>query len=228
MVLNIVDKIDDLVKIRYILASVSDKKGLDKLIPDMIEINPDIKIFSTGGTYKKLEEIIGKNAEKHLIRVSDYTKQPETQGGLVKTLDFKIYLGLLTETYNKEHIRDIERTKSVQIDMVICNLYPFENTISKECVTTEEARSNIDIGGPCMIRAAAKNYLRTACVVSPDDYEYIIEQLRHNKGCSSLQSRLYLAGKAFRHVAEYDRIIADFMTTRSFDQVRRCYSFTND
>ena len=88
----------------------------------------------------------------------------------MKTLDFKIYLGLLTETYNDAHNEDIRRTGSVHIDMTLCNLYPFKDTISKEGVTVEMARGNIDIGGPCMIRASAKNYIRVASVVDPSDY----------------------------------------------------------
>ena len=101
---NVVEKIDNNVKIRTVLMSVSDKSGLDTFVPGLVEMNPDILILSTGGTYGKIKEILGSNAESCLQKVSDYTGQPETQGGLVKTLDFKIYLGLLTETYNDAHI----------------------------------------------------------------------------------------------------------------------------
>ena len=96
MAKNIVEKIDDQVKIKTILLSVSDKSGLGAFIPGLIEVNPEILILSTGGTYGKIKEILGKKADACLKQVSDYTGQPETQGGLVKTLDFKIYLGLLT------------------------------------------------------------------------------------------------------------------------------------
>ena len=159
MALNIVDRIDNLVGVRHLLASVSDKSGLDTFVPQLVALNPDLKIFSTGGTYARLQEILGQSAAAHLVRVSDYTGQPETQGGLVKTLDFKIYLGLLTETYNNAHQDDLKRTAAVPIDMVVVNLYPFQETISKADVTVERARGNIDIGGPCMIRAAAKKGL---------------------------------------------------------------------
>mmetsp|Transcript_5845 Transcript_5845/g.3325 ORF Transcript_5845/g.3325 Transcript_5845/m.3325 type:complete len:227 (-) Transcript_5845:131-811(-) len=223
MSLNIVDEIDELVKVRHILVSVSDKIGLDTFIPELININPEIKIFSTGGTYKKLDKIIGDKAEHYLTKVSDYAKQPETQGGLVKTLDFKIYLGLLTETYNKEHQKDIKRTKAVPIDMIVANLYPFKNTISKKGVSVEEARGNIDIGGPCMIRAAAKNYLRVASVVKPSYYDMIISALRENNGKTSLKLRFMLATKAFEHVAVYDRAIADFLSTKAIEEVAACY-----
>ena len=135
MSMNVVEKIDDLVMVRHVLASVFDKTGLEEFMPELLKINPEIKIFSTGGTYAKLKEILGEEAESCLTQVSDYTGQPETQGGLVKTLDFKIYLGLLTETYNDAHNEDIKRTGSIHIDMVIGNLYPFQDTISQPDVT---------------------------------------------------------------------------------------------
>ncbi len=223
MSINIVDKIDDLVKVKHILVSVSDKNGLDTFIPRLVEINPEIKIFSTGGTYGKIKKILGKDAESRLVQVSDYTGQPETQGGLVKTLDFKIYLGLLTETYNDSHKEDLKRTDAVPIDMVVVNLYPFKETISKEGVTPEEARGNIDIGGPCMIRAAAKNFLRVAPVVDPSDYEMIIDKMKAGNGMTSLELRFLLAQKAFDHTAVYDRTIADFLRSTSFENVKGCY-----
>ncbi len=115
MSVNIVDRIDDLVSVRHVLISVSDKSGLERFVPRLLEITPDIRIFSTGGTFKRLAEILGGRAEKCLTQVSAYTGQPETQGGLVKTLDFKIYLGLLTETYNAAHQQDLARTAGVPI-----------------------------------------------------------------------------------------------------------------
>ncbi|QTA84854.1 hypothetical protein [Desulfonema magnum] len=223
MSINVVEKIDDLVKVKSVLVSVSDKSGLDKFIPRLVEINPEIKILSTGGTYGKIKEILGKAADTCLTQVSDYTGQPETQGGLVKTLDFKIYLGLLTETYNDSHQSDIERTQAVPIDMVVVNLYPFKETISKSDVTVEQARGNIDIGGPCMIRASAKNFLRVAPVVDPSDYEMIISEIKANNGMTSLDLRFRLAQKAFDHTAVYDRAIADFLKQQAFSDVSGCY-----
>ncbi len=224
MSINIVKKIDDLTKVKHVLASVSDKKGLENFIPRLLKINPDIKIFSTGGTFAHLESILGTQADQCLTQVSAYTGQPETQGGLVKTLDFKIYLGLLTETYNDSHQQDLARTSAVGIDMVIVNLYPFAETISKPGVTVEEARGNIDIGGPCMIRAAAKNFLRVASVVDPSDYDLIISELDKHGGATSLELRYRLAQKAFAHTAIYDSQIADFFQQKSLDEVRGCYN----
>lgn len=223
MTINVVEKIDDLVKVRHVLVSVSDKSGLDGFIPQLVEINPDVRIFSTGGTFGRLQEILGSKASSCLMQVSDYTGQPETQGGLVKTLDFKIYLGLLTETYNDAHQADLERTASVPIDMVVVNLYPFKETISKPGVTVEQARGNIDIGGPCMIRASAKNFIRVASVVDPSDYETILLELQANNGAITLELRYTLAQKAFEHTAVYDKTIADFLVTKSIDDVQGCY-----
>lgn len=224
MSINVVEKIDDLIKIKHVLISVSDKKGLDQLIPELIGINPGIRFISTGGTYSRIKEILGSGAGSCLIQVSDYTGQQETQGGLVKTLDFKIYLGLLTETYNSFHQEDMSRTGAVNIDMVVVNLYPFKQTIEKQGVVVEEARGNIDIGGPCMIRAAAKNYLRVAPVVDPADYSSIISFIKENEGSLSLEQRFYLAQKAFRHTAVYDGAIAEYLGSQSFDNVKQCYS----
>jgi len=225
MSINVVAKIDDLVTVKHVLASVFDKTGLEKFIPELLKINPEIKIFSTGGTYKKIKEILGEKADSCLTQVSDYTGQPETQGGLVKTLDFKIYLGLLTETYNDAHNDDIKRTGSVHIDMVIGNLYPFKDTISQPDVTVEQARGNIDIGGPCMIRASAKNYLRVASVVDPSDYEAIISEMKANNGSTSLELRYRLAQKAFEYTADYDRTIADFLGSKAIEDVTVCYEY---
>ena len=224
MSVNVVEKIDDAVKINHILVSVSDKQGLETFIPALLDINPDLRIFSTGGTFQQIKKILGEKAGC-LTQVSDYTGQPETQGGLVKTLDFKIYLGLLTETYNDAHQEDLARTGAVPIDMVVVNLYPFKDTVADPKVTVEQARSNIDIGGPCMVRASAKNYLRVASVVAPSDYEDIVSEMKKTGGSLSLQKRFSLAQKAFAHTAEYDRMISEFLSTRPYDRVASCYTF---
>ncbi|MBT4502755.1 MAG: hypothetical protein HOC74_33795 [Gemmatimonadetes bacterium] len=224
MAVNVVSKTDDLVSVRHVLLSVSDKSGLDELVPALVEINPEIRLFSTGGTHGAIADILGaEKATAHLIQVSDYTGQPETQGGLVKTLDFKIYLGLLTETYNSSHQADLSRTQAVPIDMVVVNLYPFAATVAQEGITVEDARSNIDIGGPCMIRASAKNYLRVASVVDPKDYESLVTYLRGNQGRLDLAKRFKLAQKAFAHTAAYDSAIADFLSRQNPGTVPSTY-----
>lgn len=229
MTLNIVEKIDESVEIKNVLISVSNKTGLGDFALDLIDINPEIKIFSTGGTFAFIQEVITKEfdqkkALKNLIQVSDYTGQPETQGGLVKTLDFKVYLGLLTETYNELHQKDLERTGAVPIDMVVVNLYPFKKTIAKPDVTLEQARGNIDIGGPCMIRASAKNFIRVASVVDPEDYFQISLELDERNGFLGLETRFELAQKAFKHTAVYDQTIADFLGSKTWEDARECYS----
>lgn len=223
MTKNIVEKIDNKVKIRTVLASVSDKTGLDTFIPGLVAVNPDILILSTGGTYGTIREILGKKADTCLKQVSEYTGQPETQGGLVKTLDFKIYLGLLTETYNDAHLSDLKRTSARAIDMVVVNLYPFSETIAKKGVSLEEARGNIDIGGPTMIRAAAKNFIRVASVVDPLSYPLILEKLKAAEGYLTLENRFDLAKKAFEHTAVYDRAIAGYLASTPFSSVKSCY-----
>ena len=223
MSINVVEKIDASVTVKHVLVSVSDKSGLDSFVPKILDINPELKFFSTGGTYIRLQEILGDKADTCLTQVSEYTGQPETQGGLVKTLDFKIYLGLLTETYNDFHQSDLKRTESVPIDMVVVNLYPFKETIARTGVTVEQARGNIDIGGPCMIRAAAKNFIRVASVVDPADYDRIVSELKAGSGKLSLELRYQLAGKAFDHTAVYDRTIADYLAGQTIEQVAGCY-----
>ena len=225
MSLNVVDKIDDFVKVNNLLVSVSDKSGLASFIPRLLAINPELTIYSTGGTLTRLKEILGDSDQDRLVQVSDYTGQPETQGGLVKTLDFKIYLGLLTETYNEAHTADMKRTSAVYIDLVVVNLYPFSQTVAQAGVTPEQARGNIDIGGPCMLRAAAKNFLRVAPVVNPNDYQTVADDIENNQGGLSLDLRYGLAQKAFEHTAAYDRAIADYLKIQGRDDIRNCYTF---
>jgi len=224
MALNIVNHIDDLVSIRHVLASVSDKKGLEIFIPGLVKINPAITIFSTGGTYSALQTILGPKAALNLKQVSDYTGQPEMQGGLVKTLDFKIYLGLLSETYNVAHKQDLERSGAVEIDMVIVNLYPFQQTIAKPGVSAEMARTNVDIGGPCMVRASAKNFLRVASITDPASYDAILGELNRQHGKISLATRFALAHKAFAHTAAYDTAIAGYLGAQTIDSIKACYT----
>ena len=228
MDLNAVDRIDGPVRVRAVLMSTADKRGLDALGPALVEANPEVRIYSTGGTYAALEEILGARASKNLVPVSSYTGQPEMQGGLVKTLDFRIYLGLLSETYNEAHQGDLQRTQAVSMDMVVCNLYPFVATVAAPDVTPERARANIDIGGPCMVRAAAKNFLRVASVTDPADYSRIIEELRSAGGSISFQTRFELARKAFAHTAEYDTAIADYFRGLNRQAVEDCYTMAGE
>ena len=223
MALNIVTETDGRVRIRNVLMSVSDKTGLDEFVPALVKACPGVRIYSTGGTYAKIKELLGTEADGTLVAVSDYTGQPEMQGGLVKTLDFKIYLGLLSETYNDAHQADLKRLSASPIDMVVVNLYPFRETVAKEGVTPEMARTNIDIGGPCMIRASAKNYLRVASVTDPLDYGNIVNELAAHGGTLGFDTRFKLMKKAFTHTAEYDSAISNFFTSRTWEEVDSAY-----
>lgn len=223
MALNIVSDIDGRIAVRNVLLSVSDKTGLDAFLPRLVDACPGVKIYSTGGTFTKASEILGEKAADALVQVSDYTGQPEMQGGLVKTLDFKIYLGILSEKYNDAHQDDLKRLEAKAIDMVIVNLYPFEATVAKEGVTPEAARTNIDIGGPCMVRASAKNFLRVASVTDPADYASLAEELAVNSGTLGFDTRFKLMKKSFAHTAAYDSAIAGFFSSRTWKEVEGTY-----
>ena len=224
MSLNIVTEIDNRVAVKHVLMSVSDKTGLETFVPALVKVCPGVKIYSTGGTYTKVKEILGAQADGTLVAVSDYTGQPEMQGGLVTTLDFKIYLGLLSEKYNDAHQADLKRLAAEPIDMVVVNLYPFRETVAKAGVTPEMARTNIDIGGPCMVRASAKNYLRVASVTDPLDYANLAEELAAHGGTLGLDTRFRLMKKAFAHTAEYDTAIAAFFASRTWEEVSSTYN----
>lgn len=217
MALNRVSRVDDRIPIRKVLISVSDKTGLETFAEGLLAVNPSVVFYSTGGTFDKLAEILGSRAKNHLVAVSDYTGQPEMQGGLVKTLDFKIYMGLLSETYNPDHKNDLARTSSVEFDLVAVNLYPFQKTVAQAGCTLEDARANIDIGGPCMLRAGAKNYLRVAAVSSPEDYPEVLARLKSGQGSLALADRLDLARKTFRRIVEYDVAISEYLSSWSGD-----------
>ena len=224
MSLNIVTETDNRVEIKNVLMSVSDKTGLETFVPALVKACPGVKIYSTGGTYSKVKEILGDAAGETLVAVSDYTGQPEMQGGLVKTLDFKIYLGLLSEKYNDAHQADLKRLSAQPIDMVVVNLYPFRQTVAKAGVTPEMARTNIDIGGPCMVRASAKNYLRVASVTDPLDYAAIAGELDAHGGSIGFDTRFRLMKKAFAHTAAYDTAIAEFFSGRTWEEVEKTYT----
>ena len=224
MSFNIVQKIDDRVEIRNVLLSVFDKTGLDALVSGLLSACPHVRFYSTGGTHKAVQALLGADAAKRLVSVSDYTGQPEMQGGLVKTLDFKIYLGLLGETYNAAHQADLQRTGAVAFDMVVANLYPFKQVIAQAGVSPEQARTNVDIGGPCMIRAAAKNYIRVASVTDAADYPALIAEAGAHGGSLSFATRLALMKKAFAHTAAYDAAIAAHFAPLDAAQTGAAYS----
>ncbi len=195
--------VQDRVKVERALVSVFDKTGLVDFVAELYQANPDIEIISSGGTAGKI-----KDAGYRVIEVSDYTGYPESPEGLVKTLHPKIHGGLLLEPEKGPHIRYMEDNKIHPIDLVVVNLYPFEKVVEKGA-DIEEAREMIDIGGPAMIRAAAKGYKRVAVLVDPNDYARILNEMRN--GGTTLNTRFYLARKVFETTAAYDAAIAAHM-----------------
>ncbi len=184
------------------ILSVSDKAGLVDFAKGLTKLN--IEIFSTGGTKDAL-----KKAGVPVHGVSDITNFPEILDGRVKTLHPAVHGGILAKRNNKSHMEQLAEKGMGTIDMVVVNLYPFIQTIAKAGVTLEDALENIDIGGPTMIRAAAKNFPDVIVVVDPADYAPVLEEL--GKGKVGLELRRKLAQKAFQHVAYYDTAIAQYL-----------------
>src|SRR5687768_382981 len=166
-------------------------------------------MISTGGTAKLLRE-----AGLAVIEVADHTGFPEMMDGRVKTLHPKVHGGILARRDRPEHVAAMEQHDIPPIDMVVVNLYPFEQTVAKPGVSMEDAVENIDIGGPAMVRAAAKNHAFVAVVTDPSDYAGIQRKMKAGAGALGMDDRYALAAKAFRHTAEYDRIISSWLTAR--------------
>jgi phosphoribosylaminoimidazolecarboxamide formyltransferase/IMP cyclohydrolase len=188
------------------LISVSDKTGIVTFAKELEALG--YEIVSTGGTYKVLKE----NRVK-VISIDDVTGFPEMLDGRVKTLHPKIHGGLLSVRANKEHMSTCKEHDIELIDIVVVNLYPFEKTISDPNVKVEDAIENIDIGGPSMLRSAAKNYQSVGVIVDPSRYDGIIEELKANKGQLSLKTKETLAYEVFAHTSRYDTIIASYLKT---------------
>lgn len=185
------------------LLSVSDKTGIVEFAKSLTELG--FEIISTGGTAKALKE-----AGVSVIGVSEITGFPECLDGRVKTLHPKIHAGILAMRSNPEHVKQLQELGVDTIDVVAINLYPFRQTIEKEGVEFVEAIENIDIGGPTMIRAAAKNYQDVAVVVDPSDYAKIIDEYKES-GNVSYETKLDLAYKVFEHTASYDTLISKYL-----------------
>lgn len=185
------------------LVSVSDKTGIVEFAKELVDLG--VEIISTGGTYSKLKEE-GIPA----IEISELTGFPECLDGRVKTLHPKVHAGILAMRANAEHMQQLKELDVETIDLVIVNLYPFKATILKEGVTRAEAVENIDIGGPTMLRSAAKNYQDVAVVTDPTDYETVLAELKAD-GAVSLDTKFYLMQKVFMHTSNYDTMIADYL-----------------
>ncbi|MBM6616244.1 bifunctional phosphoribosylaminoimidazolecarboxamide formyltransferase/IMP cyclohydrolase [Bacillus suaedaesalsae] len=190
--------------IKRALISVSNKEELVPFVQKLAERG--VEIISTGGTHKLLEE----NGIK-VIGISEVTNFPEMMDGRVKTLHPMIHGGLLGLRDNEEHVQTMTQHHIKPIDLVVVNLYPFKQTIQKADVSYEEAIENIDIGGPSMLRSAAKNHKFVTVVVDPADYETVLTELE-TRNSISYETKQRLAAKVFRHTAAYDALIADYLT----------------
>ena len=194
-------------KIKTALISVSDKQNLKPLLSCLKKNN--IKIISSGGTYKEIKKLKFK-----CLEVSDFTNSPEILEGRVKTLHPKIHAGILNKRKNKTHLRDMTNHNFENIDLVIVNFYPFEETL-KNTKNHQKIIENIDVGGPTMVRSAAKNYKDVTVITSSNQYEELIQELKSNKGSTTLEFREKLSRIAFTETAYYDSIISDYFNKKN-------------
>ena len=191
--------------IQRALISVSNKSGLVEFCRSLTE-EFNVEIISTGGTLKALEE-----ASISAVEISQFTNFPEMMDGRVKTLHPKVHGGILARREQDQGI--MKENNILAIDLVVVNLYPFKETISKPDVSLEEAIENIDIGGPSMVRSAAKNNKYVGVVVEPEDYPLILKEMKSNRGSLSQEMRSSLATKAFNHTANYDTVISGYLSS---------------
>ncbi|HEY5653938.1 MAG TPA: bifunctional phosphoribosylaminoimidazolecarboxamide formyltransferase/IMP cyclohydrolase [Pontiella sp.] len=199
------------VKIQRALLSVSDKAGILDFARHLHEM--DVELLSTGGTARAI-----RDAGIPVKDVSDFTGFPEMLDGRVKTLTPQVHAGILYIRDNEEHVQTMEQYELGQIDLVCVNLYPFEETISREDVSLSEAIEQIDIGGPTMIRSAAKNMKFVTVVTDPLDYARVIAEMKENNGATTEEFRFVLGQKVFARVAEYNAAIASYLAEQVADQ----------
>jgi phosphoribosylaminoimidazolecarboxamide formyltransferase/IMP cyclohydrolase len=189
-------------KIKKALISVSDKKNLKHLLK--ILTKHKIELISSGGTYNEIKKLKFK-----CLEVSEYTGSPEILGGRVKTLHPKIHAGILSKRNNKSHSKDLKNNNFDEIDLVIVNFYPFEKTLEQ---TNNHLKiiENIDVGGPTMVRAAAKNYNDVTVITSSDQYNELVNEIEKNKGSTSIEFREKMSLEAFSETAYYDAVISNY------------------
>jgi phosphoribosylaminoimidazolecarboxamide formyltransferase/IMP cyclohydrolase len=192
-------------KIRRAVVSVFKKEGVAEFVKELSAMG--VEILSTGGTARTLRE-----AGIPVKDVAEYTGFPEMLDGRVKTLHPKIHGGLLSRRSNPKDMEEIGAHGIGLIDMVVVNLYPFEETVSKKDVTFEDAIENIDIGGPTMLRSAAKNFQDVAVVVDPSDYAEVIREMKGSQMELAYETKLRLAQKVFAHTSRYDSLIREYLS----------------
>ena len=194
-------------KITKALISLSDKKNLKDLLKVLVKNK--VQLISSGGTYKEIKKLNFK-----CLEVSEYTNSPEILDGRVKTLHPKIHAGILSKRNNKSHRIDLKNNNFEEIDLVIVNFYPFEKTL-EQTNNHQKIIENIDIGGPAMVRAAAKNYNDVVVITSSDQYDELISEIDKNKGSTSIEFREKMSVEAFAETAYYDAVISSY-----FNQIK--------
>jgi len=204
--------------IKRALISVSDKTGIVEFSRELA--NAGVQLISTGGTFSLLQK-----EGVPVIGISDVTGFPEILDGRVKTLHPAVHSGLLAVRDNEEHQKSMQELGMDYIDLVIVNLYPFKQTISKPDVSYEDAIENIDIGGPTMLRSAAKNHAFVTVVVDAGDYGAVLEEVKAG-GDTTLETRKKLAAKVFRHTAAYDSLISDYLSKQVGEPLPESYTVT--
>lgn len=195
-------------KIERALLSVTDKQGIGEFARELAARG--VELLSTGGTARIIKESGVKVRE-----VSDFTGFPEMLDGRVKTLHPKIHGGILYMRDNETHLRQVSENNILPIDLIVVNLYAFEETVAKPGCTLEDAIENIDIGGPTLLRASAKNYRFVTVVVDPGDYRTVLEEMDKNGGETTLSTRFNLARKVFRITAAYDKAITEYLANQN-------------
>jgi len=193
----------NLKKIKRAIISVSDKSNLKLILPVLKKFN--VKIISSGGSFKKI-----RNMKYNCVEVSNYTGFSEILNGRVKTLHPKIHAGILNIRNNKKHQQDLKNQNILNIDLVIANLYPFENMLNKK-IKFKELIEYIDIGGPALVRAAAKNFNDVTVISDISDYSKLVQELKINKGTTSINFRKLMSTKAFSLTAYYDSVISNWL-----------------
>ena len=197
-------------KIKKALISVSNKKNLKNILKVLAKYK--IELISSGGTYKEIKKLKFK-----CLEVSDYTNSPEILGGRVKTLHPKIHAGILSKRNDKSHKNDLKNNNFNEIDLVIVNFYPFEKTL-EQTKNHLKIIENIDIGGPTMVRAAAKNYNDVTVITTSDQYDELIEEIERHKGSTSFEFREKMSLEAFSETAYYDSVISNY-----FNKIKKNY-----
>ncbi len=197
-------------RIKRAVISVTDKSGIQEFAKALEEMG--VEIVSTGGTARVIRE-----AGVTVKDVSKLTGFPEMMNGRVKTLHPKVHGGILALRDNPEHVAEMKDNGIPEIDLVVVNLYAFENTVAREGVTLAEAIENIDIGGPTLLRSSAKNFKFVTVVVDPSDYDGILEEMKENGGATTMKTRFRLAKKVFATTSTYDAAISRYLSSIDAD-----------